>query len=321
MGFNYVNSKSTVAVSGLRFIIVLAMIIPLIKTASTAMAQATSNISVDLSILNDGKGLSLGSNSGRLAIPPISPPLSTLHVAPKKLLKLRPSAPLNRLTKKKLALKRDPTKRRKKETASSALNSVGTQAQRPQPQKLEKRIQSAPVAPTPSNAAVTKVTSAPVPPPPPTVTAPVGPGPKVLKAPPAPPEVVKSPPAPASKASKESAELANVPPTFALKPGRVMRIAFQRTETRIPKSERPKILTLANAVRGKEGLRLQVMAYAGGENLSTSKTRRMSLSRALAVRSLLIVNGVRSTQIDIRALGSKTDEKPLNRVDLKLAKR
>ena len=47
----------------------------------------------------------------------------------------------------------------------------------------------------------------------------------------------------------------------------------------------------------------------------------MSLSRALAVRSLLIVNGVRSTQIDIRALGNKTDEKPINRVDLDLAKR
>ncbi|MBT6085598.1 MAG: hypothetical protein HOH22_07570 [Rhodospirillaceae bacterium] len=47
----------------------------------------------------------------------------------------------------------------------------------------------------------------------------------------------------------------------------------------------------------------------------------MSLSRALSVRSFLIDNGIRSTQIDVRALGNKTTEKPINRVDVNLARR
>jgi outer membrane protein OmpA-like peptidoglycan-associated protein len=47
----------------------------------------------------------------------------------------------------------------------------------------------------------------------------------------------------------------------------------------------------------------------------------MSLSRALAIRSFLIENGVRSTRIDVRALGNKTTEEPFNRVDLKVTER
>ena len=100
-----------------------------------------------------------------------------------------------------------------------------------------------------------------------------------------------------------------------------MRIAFGDTETRLPDTDKTNLTTLANAIRDKKDFRLQLLAYAGGKDLSTSKARRMSLSRALAVRSFLIDNGVRSTQIDVRALGSKTNEKPVNRVDLNLAKR
>ena len=68
-------------------------------------------------------------------------------------------------------------------------------------------------------------------------------------------------------------------------------------------------------------MRLQLMAYAGGQTLSSSQARRVSLSRALAIRSFLIENGVRSTRIDVRALGNKTSEEPLNRVDLNVSER
>ncbi len=63
------------------------------------------------------------------------------------------------------------------------------------------------------------------------------------------------------------------------------------------------------------------MAYAGGDNDNASQARRLSLSRALAVRSYLIEQGVRSTRIDVRALGNKTDVEPADRVDLILSKR
>lgn len=79
--------------------------------------------------------------------------------------------------------------------------------------------------------------------------------------------------------------------------------------------------TIAADMKGRQELRLQLMAYAGGSELSSSKARRLSLSRALSVRSFLIENGIRATRIDVRALGDKTTEDPLNRVDVIVTER
>jgi outer membrane protein OmpA-like peptidoglycan-associated protein len=45
------------------------------------------------------------------------------------------------------------------------------------------------------------------------------------------------------------------------------------------------------------------------------------LSRALAIRSYLIGKGVRSTRIDVRALGNKIPSGKPDRVDLKIIQR
>jgi outer membrane protein OmpA-like peptidoglycan-associated protein len=47
----------------------------------------------------------------------------------------------------------------------------------------------------------------------------------------------------------------------------------------------------------------------------------MSLSRALSIRSYLIAKGVRSTRIDVRALGDQIPGGEPNRVDLKITDR
>jgi outer membrane protein OmpA-like peptidoglycan-associated protein len=62
--------------------------------------------------------------------------------------------------------------------------------------------------------------------------------------------------------------------------------------------------------------RLQLKAYAEAKGNDTSKARRLSLSRALAVRSFLIENGLRSTRIDVRALGIARDGGAPDRVDI-----
>ncbi|MCH8925159.1 MAG: OmpA family protein [Proteobacteria bacterium] len=49
---------------------------------------------------------------------------------------------------------------------------------------------------------------------------------------------------------------------------------------------------------------------------SASAARRLSLSRALAVRAYLIEQGVRSTRMDVRALGDKVPDGPADRVDV-----
>jgi outer membrane protein OmpA-like peptidoglycan-associated protein len=56
-----------------------------------------------------------------------------------------------------------------------------------------------------------------------------------------------------------------------------------------------------------ESIRLQLMAYASGTGEGANSARRLSLSRALAVRSYLIDKGVRSTRIDVRALGNRVE--------------
>jgi outer membrane protein OmpA-like peptidoglycan-associated protein len=70
-----------------------------------------------------------------------------------------------------------------------------------------------------------------------------------------------------------------------------------------------------------ENLRIQLQAYAKGDGSNASKARRLSLSRALQVRSYLIDQGVRSTRIDVRALGSNVPSGPADRVDIKTVQR
>ena len=73
--------------------------------------------------------------------------------------------------------------------------------------------------------------------------------------------------------------------------------------------------TQAVAITEADG-RLQLQAFAGGSGESASGARRTSLSRALAVRSFLIEAGVRSTRVDVRALGTAADSGPPERVDV-----
>jgi outer membrane protein OmpA-like peptidoglycan-associated protein len=70
-----------------------------------------------------------------------------------------------------------------------------------------------------------------------------------------------------------------------------------------------------------QALRIQLLAYAGQASDSASQARRLSLSRALAARSQLIEQGVRSTRIDVRALGNKSAGGPTDRIDIIVSKR
>ena len=62
--------------------------------------------------------------------------------------------------------------------------------------------------------------------------------------------------------------------------------------------------------------RIQLEAYGGAPGDKSSDARRLSLKRALAVRQLLIDNGVPSSRIDVRAMGGVDDKGPTDRVDV-----
>lgn len=104
-------------------------------------------------------------------------------------------------------------------------------------------------------------------------------------------------------------------------PGETMQITFDVGESALPASAQAPLASLAAALGQDETLRLQLKAYAGGGDDSASHARRLSLSRALAVRSKLIEQGVRSTRIDVRALGNKSENGTSDRVDVILVQR
>ena len=134
--------------------------------------------------------------------------------------------------------------------------------------------------------------------------------------PPPPPETKTVKLTPPPEISKPSP-----PPAQTLAPGLAMRVMFPDKASKLPAEAKDELKGIAAKLKGRDDYRLQLLAYAGGESLSSSKARRLSLSRALSVRSFLIESGVHSTRIDVRALGNKSAEGPINRVDVNIAER
>ena len=163
-----------------------------------------------------------------------------------------------------------------------------------------KPIPKAPEAPKPTPAPAKVMAEAPPPPPPSAIE----------------PKKIES-------AMKAEASEAKGAATAALPPASEasVRVAFQEGQSKLPSASQGNLKDLAETLRKQPDDRVQLLAYAGGETLSASKARRLSLSRALAVRSYLIGQGIRSTRIDVRALGNKTTQEPFDRVDVQITPR
>ena len=125
-------------------------------------------------------------------------------------------------------------------------------------------------------------------------------------------------PEPAPAVEQEApTQVAALPPAVEpLGEGQVLRVTFAPEQEALPGDFSGALQTLAGQLKADEGTRLQLRAYSGGTPETASQARRLSLTRALAVRSYLIEQGVRSTRIDVRALGLVEDGGPADRVDL-----
>ena len=99
-----------------------------------------------------------------------------------------------------------------------------------------------------------------------------------------------------------------------------LRFEFTGNSAKLPGDAAGKLTLLAEQLLASDTLRVQVKAYAGDADGGSSAARRLSLSRALAVRAFLIDKGVRSTRIDVRALGNRSDDGPPDRVDVVVVK-
>lgn len=148
----------------------------------------------------------------------------------------------------------------------------------------------------------TPAEQAPPPPAPPTLPA----------APPAPPPAVALAPAPPS------------PPPSPRPPSRPLpepvRLTFLFGETGLSATDEAAIRGLAQSIPAPGASSINVVAYAAGSPDDPSTARRTSLSRGMAVRSVLIANGVPSSQIYVRALGAAAADGPADRVELIVAR-
>jgi outer membrane protein OmpA-like peptidoglycan-associated protein len=317
--FSGLSPAVVAKVAALSIVLVLSGQTKAQSQSDTLMDYSHPNVTVDLSVISSG-GYNQPANSGsgvlpslfnrKLLLPGDQAPRSMLHVPAAS------GAPVVQ-AKKPAKSKAAPKRAAAKPATPVSVAAVAPARKSPPP--------AAKVAPPAKVAPLRPVTTAKTPkklqpPAQQAITAPVvKPAPKVAKK-----KAPKAPTPPAIPAAKKAPtkQQASIPPAAAQAEfGKKHRVSFAPDQTKLPASAKTPLIALAASLKGQDNMRLQLMAYAGGPSLSSSRARRMSLSRALAIRSFLIENGVRSTRIDVRALGNKTTEKPLNRVDLNVTER
>ena len=177
-----------------------------------------------------------------------------------------------------------------------------------------------PIPPIPAERPAPRVAVAPsAPPPPPALDSPAPPRPPAppaapvarAPAPAAPPPAAPAPAAPVVAAAAPAA----APPQVAAAAGVLSRVLFSAGSADISDTSRRELSQLADRLGRDSDSRIQLLAYADGTPESESQARRLSLSRALAVRSFLIDQGIRSTRVNVQALGIKATGGPADRVD------
>ena len=157
---------------------------------------------------------------------------------------------------------------------------------------------------------------------PPKVTAKVPTPPKATAAVPQAPAIPKAPsttPASATAKTGGSVVAALTAPVDVSDDGNKLRILFGEESSNLPDETASELQKLAEKMNGDRRLRLVLYGFAGGAPDTPSKARRLSLFRALAVRTQLMNYGVRSTRMQLRALGNRVEEGPPDRVDIVVA--
>lgn len=95
-----------------------------------------------------------------------------------------------------------------------------------------------------------------------------------------------------------------------------LRVTFGADRADLNPTSVDAIRRFAAEVKPNEQISIDVLAFAGGGPDDPSTPRRVSLARALAARAVLISEGIPSTRIYPRALGTNAGDGPADRVDV-----
>jgi len=307
-------------------------------TARTSMQQPSkNNVPVSTLYIQPSRSLNL---------PPQTKPLLVLRAPGQKIVKAEAMVPVVQPTLKKVdvvastptpppaAVVKAPIVKAKPVTKVEAPVKVeaAPAPKAPVAAPVVKVVEAKPVpAPAPTPARVAKAVTPPPPPAPAPMPLTQSSTPKAEKTMAPPPQAIAKAPETTSTTTvvdlppKNTAAQPGVAslssPSGPLTDGDNMRIVFDTESSKLPQDARDALKALSEQLKSQDGLRLQLLAYAGTADTSASAARRLSLSRALAVRSHLIESGVRSTRIDVRALGNKSSDEITERVDITVVER
>jgi outer membrane protein OmpA-like peptidoglycan-associated protein len=124
------------------------------------------------------------------------------------------------------------------------------------------------------------------------------------------------PPPPAAEPEPPPPPISDVSTSTATTTQKGLRVTFGAGETDLSPASAAAIKAAAQSATPGSDTTFNVVAYATGTPEDPSTARRLSLSRALAVRSALMANGVSSSHIYVRALGAASGKDDPDRVDL-----
>lgn len=144
----------------------------------------------------------------------------------------------------------------------------------------------------------------------------VGVDPIAVPAPTAPEPARPAPVVPPANATAAAATSAA--PAFA----HLNVVRFPQGRAEIPPEGQQLLDAVASQLAANAKLRLQLVAYASGVDDDAVAARRLSLARAVQMRSYLIAKGVSSVRMDVRALGNRNESGgPADRVDVLIVDR
>jgi hypothetical protein len=95
-----------------------------------------------------------------------------------------------------------------------------------------------------------------------------------------------------------------------------IRIVFPSEFNEVPGEANAALDDLAAQMAVDESMRIEIKCYASGTEDTESKARRKSLQRCINIRQYLFKKDVRTTRMDVRALGLKSEGQPADRVDI-----
>jgi outer membrane protein OmpA-like peptidoglycan-associated protein len=95
-----------------------------------------------------------------------------------------------------------------------------------------------------------------------------------------------------------------------------IRIIFPTDFNDVPGEANAALDDLAAQMAADETMRIEIKCYASGTADTESKARRKSLQRCINIRQYLFKKDVRTTRMDVRALGLKSEGQPADRVDI-----